>query len=74
MTLDEIKSRINKNIEFSYNLGLYIPKKNPRLNKYIDKHMLLYLCEKVYNFGYEQGVLDTLQWKMDKESIKMDTI
>lgn len=60
MTLDEIKSRISKNIKFSYNSGLYIQKSDSRFNKYIDKHALLYLCEKVYNFGHEQGILDTL--------------
>ena len=53
MTLEEVKSVINKNIEFFYNLGLYIQKEDPRFNRRIDKHRLLYLCEKVYNFGYE---------------------
>ena len=70
MTLDEIKSRISKNIKFSYNSRLYIQKSDSRFNKYIDKHALLYLCEKVYNFGYEQGVLDMLQGKVDKKSIR----
>ena len=74
MTLEEVKSVINKNIEFSDNSGLYIQKEDPRFDRRIDKHGLLYLCEKVYNFGHEQGILDTLQRKVDKESIKMDTI
>lgn len=74
MTLEEVKSIINKNIEFSYSLGFYIPKADSHFNKRIDKHGLLYLCEKIYNSGYEQGILDTLQGKVDKESIKMDTI
>ena len=74
MNFDKIKAILNENIVFAKGLFLKSKNQNPRFNKYLDIHGLIYLCEKVYNFGYEQGVLDTLQGKVDKESIKMDTV
>lgn len=72
MSKDEVLNRIRCHFIVRYNTLALKTSDGYLKSFFVDD--LIYLCSKVFDFGYEQGTLDMLQRRVDKKSVKMDNV